>query len=79
MSAFSHKKVYIADVNQLELLSIDFQNRLQDSNIWDCKLIKKIDYIYEVHATMQKKDFFSCAHRLQSIFENEDITIYRRL
>lgn len=79
VSAFSQKSAYIADVNQLELLNIDFRERVQETKIWKCDLIQKIDYIYEVHAIEQKTDFHSCVDHLQIIFKNEQVTIYRRV
>lgn len=79
VSAFSQKNVYIADTNQLELLTIDFHDRLQETKVWNCDLIKKIDYIYKVHAIEQKTDFHGCVDHLQIIFKNEQVTIYHRV
>lgn len=72
VSAYSHKSSYaIAEVN-LQLLGIDYQERLLNKRESNPALLKDIDYIY-AHKTSFVKPYES---QLERIFSNELVTIY---
>lgn len=79
VAAFAKKPLYVADETQLALLKIDYQKRLAAIKVWDCKLIKKVKYIYEVKAIKQPKNFSACRKNFKIIFDNQMVSIYKTL
>jgi len=75
--AYSGKKTYISDALQLELLSIDQTKRSQEAELWNCDLMKKVDYIYDLKAIEVKKDLNGCKGEIKKIFENKEVRLFK--
>lgn len=48
VSAFSGKQVYLANILQLRLTGVPYENRLERVKNGDCSILNEIDYVYEV-------------------------------
>lgn len=76
IAAISGKQLYIGNENQLTILRIDYKKRMAEVREWNCALLEKVDYFYEVKKMRQAKNFTGCEERVENIFENEEATIY---
>lgn len=76
IAAFSGKPLYVADEMQLRLTGTDFTKRLNETHIWECSYLDKINYIYDVKSTRQPKNFEQCQNKIRLIFNNSQVNIY---
>lgn len=76
VTAFSGKQSYIADEVQLELTGVDFRKRAKASLDWNCDIIGKVDYLYELRQNPIGNKLEDCKNRLKRIYKNKMVTIY---
>lgn len=78
VSAFSGKVVYLANVTQLELTGVNYEQRLKKIQNNDCWVLDEVDYIYEIKSLPNMKNFLSCRSKnIKRIFSNEKVNIYK--
>lgn len=77
VAAFSKKQLYIANEQQLDILRINYQDRLKNLKEWNCSLLGKVNYLYELKKIQQIKNFNLCQDKIKKIFENGEIAIYK--
>lgn len=75
--AFSGKQVYFANVLQLRLTGVSYEDRLKEIEKNDCNILNKVDYVYEVRHLRREGKLVECdLSRVKKIFNNEAVFIY---
>lgn len=75
--AYSGKQTYLSDQIQLELLSLQYRERLEKMMKYDCEILNNVKYLYEQKTVPYSNNFESCSNTsLKRVFENETATIY---
>lgn len=77
ISAYSGHQTYLADLIQLELTNIDYQDRLKMVRSFDCKVLDEVGYIYEYRDSEFASKFRVCNHQIETIVENDVVTVYQ--
>lgn len=76
ISAYSGKQTYLADLIQLELTNISYQDRLQKVNRFDCQILSEVKYIYEYSDNNFASKFRVCDRKIETVIKNEIVTVY---
>jgi hypothetical protein len=77
VAAYSGKLLYIADEHVLRILGIDYEARMKKvMGVWNCDLMKEVDYIYDIRGLPQMKDVAKCKDWIRELYKNEEVTIY---
>lgn len=80
ISAFTGKQIFIADIAQLKITGVNYQDRLNRILNNDCKIFKEnITYIYEKKHNQFMNNFKNCNIKLLLLYENDEIIIYKVL
>lgn len=81
VAALTEKQTYLNDLHQLNLIGIDYKERLKRMKSFDCTILEEITYVYYVKSVTD--DFFNkCVvprqKKLKKLFENNEVIIYKR-
>jgi len=77
ISAYSGKPTYISDLIQLELTNVEYKNRIDRLNEYDCRVIENVDYAYEFKNNQNMSKYSDCGRKIDLIYENETVNVYR--
>lgn len=78
VAAFSGKQEFFANILQLRLTGVDYQNRWEKLKKMDCSVLKEVDYIYEIRKLPDnEKIIIKCRPKnIKKIFENKSVNLY---
>ena len=76
ITAFSNKQSFIADEVQLQLVGIDYRERADMSRNWNCDVIRKANYLYELKQNPIGNKLNSCRRKFKKIYKNNLVTVY---
>lgn len=81
VSALSGKIVFYSTANQLNILGVDYKQRLEDIKNNNCKVVRDIDYAYIVKEYRDDGFFRKCIDGTKEFtraFENNMVWIYKK-
>lgn len=82
IAAFSGKQSYVSDFVQLDLIGIDYADRLKKLEKYDCSVMKDSDYIYyreDFSVTLLEKCSSYLKSNFTQSFKNNKVTIYSKI
>ena len=78
VAAFSGKQEYLANILQLRLTGVSYENRLRKVEKLDCSILNEVNYVYEI-SELENKDkiMIKCKPKnAKKIYDNGKIYIY---
>jgi len=80
VSAFTGKPTYLNFVNTLENAGVNFEKRLTHSQQFDPEMMPAVEYVYiPLNAPNHAKMIIYCEQTLETIYENEEVRICKKL
>lgn len=76
ISAYSGKPTYLANLIQLELTNMAYEERLEKVSRYDCGILQEVKYIYEYQDRQYLDEFAECGVKLDRIIETKSVSIY---
>ncbi len=77
VAAFTDKPVYFANILQLRLTGVNYENRLKKMNRLDCGILKKVDYVYEIRHLPNEGKLLACpGTKSKKLFGNQAVFVY---
>lgn len=77
VTAFSGKQSYIADEVQLELINVNYKERLTSAGDWSCATLRHVDYLYEIVSSPIGTRLDNCRDKYKQIYKNDSATLYK--
>jgi hypothetical protein len=77
VAAYSGKQTYLSDLIQLELTNIEYKSRQEMVEKFDCQVLEEVEYLYEYQDYQYVNLFSGCNVKIDRVFGNEAVYIYR--
>ncbi len=77
VSAFTGKQTYFAALHPIRLMDIDYRDRLKLLQAGNCTVLNHVNYLYEIPSLTKLNGFAKCSQKMEKIYANDTITIYR--